>query len=275
MISIAKLYALTSVTLRGSIMLIPAFDFENSSYPFDLHILLPDFIFTRNIVHPFLRFLHFVNFHYAGKLSVSSLIQVDSDSLLEDLYKIYLSYWNENAQIAEVPARRQFVEQKIIAWSNQLPKTRLSNFIYKYYSISMKKTDWQRKTTLWKSLRHKGVKKKEQSRVKLDKLKDKYIEIWFEYADKIDFSPQIRKKFPEFIKLIDKLTFKEILEETSIKFCPACEIDLSDYPSEINFCFNCGHPLIEPDQKFCSNCGAELREGAHFCSSCGNKIELN
>ena len=273
MISIAKLYALTSVTLRGTVMLIPAVDFKSNKYPFDLHVVLPNFILMKNTIDPFLRFLHFVDFHHAGKMSISSLIQIDTNSLLDVLYKNYLSYWKANDQIAEIPARRRIVEEEIIKWSKQLPKTSLREFIHKYYSISVEKTDWRRKTRLWKSLRHKEIKKKKPSKKKLTKLKEKYVDIWFKYVDKIDFSSKIQSKFPKFAQLMNKLTFKEILEEVQLNICPACEIDLSDYPPDIKYCFDCGYPLTDDQQKYCASCGSELREGAQFCSDCGKKIK--
>lgn len=40
-----------------------------------------------------------------------------------------------------------------------------------------------------------------------------------------------------------------------------------------NFCSNCGKKKPETAAaKFCPNCGAPLKEGAKFCSECGNKI---
>ncbi|NVM52500.1 MAG: zinc ribbon domain-containing protein [Candidatus Helarchaeota archaeon] len=273
MLSIAKLYALTSVTLRGTVMLIPALEFESNTYPFDLHIVLPDFLFAKNKVDPFLKFLHFVNFHYSGKLTISSLIQIETNSLLDELHKVYLRSWKENSQIAEVPERRRIVEQGIIKWSMELPKTPLSEFIYQYYSVSIKNTDWQRKKILWRSLRHKKAKKKELSSSELNKLKEKYVKIWFKYLDKVDFTSKIHSKLPEFIKSMNQLTFKDILLDIHLRICPACETNLSDYPTDIRFCAQCGYELVESTQKYCANCGTEVREGTFFCTNCGKKIE--
>ena len=271
--SISRLYALTSVTLRGTVMLIPTTDFESKVYPFDLNIILPTFLFAKKNIEPFLKFLHFINFHYSAKLTVSSLIEIDANPLLDELYKYYLRLWQENERLTVVPERRRLVEHKIIEWASELPKTPLSEYIKQYYSISIKNTDWQRKISLWKSLRHKKVKKKEPSAKKLKKLREKYVEVWFKFVDKIDFSQNIHSSFPDFNQSMNHLTFKDIIEET--RFCPACEIDLGDYPSDINYCPQCGYELLEIKIHYCANCGAELGEGVHFCAKCGEPIERN
>lgn len=275
---LAKLYSLTSVTLRGTVMLIPAVDFESKIYPFDLQISLPKFIFRKKSIDPFLKFLHFINFHYAGKLSIASMIQIEVNQLLDELHQIYLKKWKENAQIAVIPERRRIVEQEMVKWGETLPKTSFREFVKRYYSISLSNTDWRRKKALWKSLKTRTGRKKEISRSLLEKLREKYVEVWFKYMDKTEFSPSITKIFPTFIKTINQLTFREIIQDLQI--CPVCEADLSDYPSNINFCSFCGSNLkkqeseiLEPKVKFCANCGNQLRPGISFCNNCGKKIE--
>lgn len=275
--SIASLYAFTSVTLHGTVMLIPVVNFNKETYPFDLHIFLPEFIFAKKIINPFLKFLHFINFHYKGMLTISSLIRIKSEALLDQLYATYLRSWNENAQITVLPERRLLVEQQLVNWCNSLPKTFLSEFMQQYYSNSLKNTDWIRKKTLWRSLRHAGTKLR-KSRKSSETILDKYVEIWFSYMDKIEFSRGVQSKFPEFIKAMNNLTFKQILED--LRICPACETELSDYPESINYCPFCGSSLkkreqasLQTESKFCANCGASLREGTLFCSNCGSKIK--
>jgi len=274
---LAKLYSLTSVTLHGTVMLIPAVDFKGITYPFDLEIILPTFIFAKKTIDPFLKFLHFINFHYTGKLTIASIIQIDVNPLLDELHRTYLRYWNENIHITVIPERRRVVEQEIINWTEKLPKTKLSAYIQRYYSISIKGTDWTRKRSLWKSLRPRGGKKRELTGKRLEKLREKYVEIWFKYMDKTEFSAGIRSKFPKFIRAMNQLTFKEILQD--LRICPACEADLNDYPSDITFCPFCGSNLrreeeniLEPEVKFCANCGSQLRPKTSFCSNCGKKI---
>lgn len=274
----AKLYSLTSVTLNGTIMLIPAIDFEGTTYPFDLHIILPEFMFSKNTIDPFLKFLHFINFHYVGKLTIASMIKIDVNNFLDELYKKYLKSWRENAQITILPERRRIVEQEIVRWTTELPKSYLSEYIKRYYSSSVEKTDWKSKISLWKSLRKRSGKKKVSSKTILEKLREKYVEVWFKYMDKTEFSLRITKTFPTFIRAMNQLTFKEILQE--LRICPVCEADLTDYPSNINFCSFCGSNLAkrednlsEADIKFCAACGYKLRPGINFCNNCGKKIE--
>ncbi|MFX1293609.1 MAG: zinc ribbon domain-containing protein [Promethearchaeota archaeon] len=272
--SIANIYALTSVTLRGDMMLIPAWHFETNKYPFDLQIILPNFLFTsKKTIISFLKFLNLVDFHYKGRLIISAGIIIETNSLLDKLNKVYLRNWKAHINIVEVPERRRLVEQEIIKWSAKLPKTLLGQFIHRYYSVSIKKTDWRSKGAIWRSLRQKISKKPKISAKKIEKLKEKYSEIWFKYFDKITFSNAIQSNFPEFTEEINRLTFKDILPEIQMRLCPVCETDMSSYAVEIQYCPQCGYALFESVQNFCSNCGVPLRKKTSFCSNCGKKIE--
>jgi len=277
-ISIITIYALTSVALNGKVMLIPAMEFKKRSYPFDLQIILPTFIFRKKELDAFLKYLYFVNFHYQGTLTISSLISIDYNSLLDELYRVYLKFWRDFENISVLPERRHLVEKKIIQWSKGLVKSPLSEFIYEYYSISEKSTDWQRKVSLWKSLKHRKKGNLPTSSRYKGKLKEKYIENWFNYMDKIELAPTIRSEFPLFFKAIKQLTFKELIQD--LRICPACESELTDYSTDIKFCPFCGTSLIRQDtkpaeieMKFCANCGAELRADIQFCPNCGTKIK--
>jgi len=273
MIAIAKIYALTSVTIRGDIMLIPAWYSEIDAYPFDLQIIIPNFLInSNNPLIQFLRFLNLAHFHYKGRLIISSSILIDTNPLLDELNKIYRKFWNLYSNILEVPKRRQLVERELLKWSSTLPNSTLGKFIHQYYSHSLKRTDWQQKLSLWRSLRHKTIDKKKYSAKKLAKLKEKYVEVWFQYFEKINFSAHIKSQFPNFIETINQLTFQDILPEKH-RSCPACEMDLSSYPPDIQYCPQCGYALLEPAHKYCENCGAELVKDARFCGRCGKKIE--
>lgn len=273
--NIAKIYALTSVTLRGDVILIPALYFKETTYPFDLQIIFPSFLFnSKYSIFPFLKFLNLINFHYKGKLLVSSLILIKADPLLDELFRTYSKFWKANSHISEFPERRRVVELEIIKWSATLPKTTLGDFIHQYYSIAIETTDWKGKRALWRTLKHRDMKRPEVSQKKVKKYEEKYVENWFKYCDKIDFSSKVQSDFPEFVELINQLTFKEIISDiTSV--CPACEIDLSPYPLDIRYCANCGYELITSTQneKFCVNCGVELRKGAVFCANCGKQLD--
>jgi len=267
-----NLYALTSVTLRGDIILIPAIDLKNSQYPYDLYIVLPQFLFDpKKSIIPLLKFLNLVNFHYREKLLTSALIEIKVDSLLDKLFQFYVKTWAKYTQISTIPEKRQQVEMEIIKWSISLPSM-LGKFIHRYYSVSLDSTDWKSKATIWKSLKHVRYRKSELIQKKLQKLKDKYLEIWFEFFDKIKFSTEIQSNYPEFVKMMDQLTFKEIISEIPERLCPNCESDLNAYPALIKFCPQCGYALFQIDQKYCSSCGAPLRNGALFCSNCGKKL---
>ena len=273
MTGIINLYALASVTLRGDIILIPAIDLENTQYPYDLAIVLPQFLFNpKKGILPFLKFLNLINFHYREKLLVSALIEIKVDSLLDKLFQFYLKTWDKYSQLSAIPERRHTAEMEIIKWSASLPTSPLGKFIHRYYSASLESTDWKSKAAIWKSLKHIRERKPELSQKKLEKLKEKYIEIWFEFFDKISFSPEVQSTYPEFMELMNQLTFKEILSEIPERLCPNCERDLNAYPTSIQFCPQCGYALFHGDQKYCSSCGAPLRDGALFCSNCGKKL---
>jgi len=80
MINIARIYALTSVTLRGDVMLIPAWYSETGGYPFDLQLIVPNFLVnSRDNIFQFLKFLNIIKFHY--------------------LNKVYLDTWKAHSQI--------------------------------------------------------------------------------------------------------------------------------------------------------------------------------
>lgn len=68
------------------------------------------------------------------------------------------------------------------------------------------------------------------------------------------------------------------------KFCPHCGHQLlvfqqchkcdKNLPAGAKFCSRCGTPVSEaPTEKLCPKCGAENLPEAHFCDSCGEKIE--
>lgn len=273
MISILKLYALTSVTLRGTVMAIPALSHKTKGYPFDLQIVFPNFIFAKKTVDLFLKIFHLVNFHYSGKMRISTLIEIETDSLLDKLSQFYIRTWNANKEIAPVPERRRAVEIEVIKWTQDLPKTPLSEFINNYYSTSVENTDWIGKVKLWKSLRHRKSRTLPQSKGLTQKMKDKYAQNWFEYFDKTEFSSNIRSNFPKFTQSMNQLSFRDIIEEISLRICPACETDLTPYPSDIKYCAHCGYSFSKPEQKFCSNCGLQIRLGSRFCTDCGTKFE--
>jgi len=267
-----NLYALTSVTLRGDLILIPAFDFGNVQYPYDLYLILPQFLFsTKKSVLPFLKFLNLVNFHYREKLIVSSLIEIKVDPLLDKLFQFYLTTWEKYTQIPAIPERRQRVETDIIKWSAAL-STPLGKFIQRYYSISLESTDWKGKDAIWKALKSKSGRRPELSPKRQEKLKEKYLEVWFELFDKIEFSSAIRSTYPDFMDAMNQLTFKAILPEVQERLCPSCESNLISYPATIHYCPQCGYDLIQLEQKYCSSCGVQLREGAVFCNNCGKKL---
>jgi predicted RNA-binding Zn-ribbon protein involved in translation (DUF1610 family) len=268
-----NLYALTSVTLRGDLIFIPAFDFGNIQYPYDLNLILPQRLFSiKKAVLPFLKFLNLVNFHYREKLIVSSLIEIKADPLLDKLFQFYSTTWEKYAHIASIPERRQRVETEIIKWNASLPITPLGKFIQRYYSASLESTDWKGKDAIWKTLKSKNGKRPELSLKRQAKLKEKYLEIWFEFSDKIEFSTAIQSAYTEFMDAMNQLTFKAILPEDQERLCPSCESDLLNYPATIHFCPQCGYDLIQVDQKYCSACGAQLREGSAFCNNCGKKV---
>ena len=60
--------------------------------------------------------------------------------------------------------------------------------------------------------------------------------------------------------------------------CPSCGADLAE---GAKFCSSCGAKVEEPEIEVvdaeavppCSNCGAELEPGAAFCNQCGTKVE--
>lgn len=273
MTSVASIYALISVTLRGDIIIIPAWHYDSEIYPFDLHLILPKFVFaSKNTPFPFLKFLNLVSFHYKGKLLISSYILVDTDAILDELHKIYVRKWNEKGNISEIPERRRQVELEIIKWSANLPKTALGQFIHRYYSTSLSETDWETKKALWRSLRQDPKPTEKLSPKKLEKLREKYLEIWFEHFDKINFSATINSEFPEFIESVDKLTFKAITPDAKFKICPVCETDLSSYPANIQFCAQCGYSFFKPEQTYCAQCGYPLMQGTSFCGNCGRKM---
>jgi len=273
MINIARIYALTSVTLRGDVMLIPAWYSETGGYPFDLQLIVPNFLVnSRDNIFQFLKFLNIIKFHYQGRLIISSDIVVDTDPVLDQLNKVYLDTWKAHSQIKEVPNRRRKVEEKIVQWSRSIPQTAIARFIHQYYTTSLEKTDWRSKNILWKSLR-KDSPRINYSKRRLEKLQKKYFVNWFEFCDKIHFTPTLEADFPEFIEGINELTFKEILPEKQIRLCPACETDLSNYGEQIQFCPHCGYAMLGVGQKYCGNCGAQLERNAKFCSYCGQRIE--
>lgn len=269
-----NLYALTSVTLRGDLILIPAFDFGTVQYPYDLYLILPQFLFSgKKSILPFLKFLNLVNFHYREKLIVSSLIEIKADPQLDKLFQFYLTAWEKYSQITAIPERRQRIETEIIKWSASL-STPLGKFIQRYYSISLESTDWKGKDAIWKALKSKGGKRLELSLKRQEKLKEKYLEVWFEFFDKIEFSAAIRSTFSDFMDSMNQLTFKAILPEVQERLCPGCESDLMGYPTTIRYCPQCGYDLIQVEPKYCAACGAQLREGSVFCNNCGKKITL-
>lgn len=268
-----NLYALTSVTLRGDLIFIPAFDFGNVQYPYDLNLILPQRLFSsKKTILPFLKFLNLVNFHYREKLIVSSLIEIKADPQLDKLFQFYSTTWEQYTSIAAIPDRRQRVESDIIKWSASLPVTPLGKFIQRYYSTSLESTDWKGKDAIWKTLKSKSGKRPELSLKRQEKLKEKYLEVWFEFFDKIEFSAAIRSTYTEFMEAMNQLTFKAILPEDQERLCPSCESDLLNYPATIHYCPQCGYDLIQVEQKYCSACGAQLREGSAFCNNCGKKI---
>jgi predicted RNA-binding Zn-ribbon protein involved in translation (DUF1610 family) len=268
-----NIYALTSVTLRGDLIFIPAFDSGNIQYPYDLNLVLPQRLFsTKKAILPFLKFLNLVNFHYREKLIVSSLIEIKADPLLDKLFQFYLTTWEKNSNVASIPERRQRVETDIIKWSASLPASPLGKFMQRYYSISLESTDWKGKDAIWKALKLKKGKRSELSPRRQEKLKEKYLEVWFEFFDKIEFSAAILSKYTEFMDAMNQLTFKAILPEDKDRLCPSCESDLISYPANIHYCPRCGYDLIQVEPKYCSACGAQLREGSAFCNNCGKKI---
>ena len=68
----------------------------------------------------------------------------------------------------------------------------------------------------------------------------------------------------------------QIQKIKGVERCPACGADLSDGAV---FCTACGTKLIEPppaeaaerDRKSCPNCGSEIADNASYCGSCGAK----
>lgn len=50
--------------------------------------------------------------------------------------------------------------------------------------------------------------------------------------------------------------------------CPNCHSRANG-----KFCPECGTKKPEDTNKFCTNCGKEIKEGAKFCSDCGTKVE--
>ena len=124
------------------------------------------------------------------------MIQIDFNEQLDELHRIYRDKWNENTHITVVPDRRRIVEQQVVKWIESLPQTNFTKFIKQYYSISVSNTDWGRKRSLWKSLKTRAGRKKEMSASRLAKLREKYVEVWFKYMDKTEFSLNITKAFP-------------------------------------------------------------------------------
>lgn len=270
---IAKIYAMTGVTLRGDLMLIPAWHFEENIYPFDLQIILPNLIFTsKKNIFVFLKFLNLVHFHYKGRLIISSMIIIETDPILDQLNNTYFRLWKQYSDIKEVPTRRQLVEQAIVKWSFNLPKNPIGEFINQYYSVTLNETNWHDKNKLWKTLSKRALTERKIPGKLLEKIQDRYLKTWFKYFEKIEFSPQINSKYPNFIKSMDQLTFKELSPIKPQKICPACETDLSSYLEEIKYCPKCGYALFELVRKFCANCGEKLRVGSSFCSQCGMQI---
>ncbi len=271
--NIANIFALTSVTLRGDLMMIPAWYSETEEYPFDLQLVVPNFLVkSKQMVNSFLKYLNLVIFHYKGRLIISSYILVETDSLLDELNKLYLRTWKGNTHVKEIPKRRRIVEEEIAKWSGSLSGNSLGQFIHQYYSISLEKTNWQTKNALWKSLR-KSSSRRKYSAKRLEKLKEKYIENWFEFSDKINFSPKLERKFPDFVAGMEELTFRELLADTQMRLCPACEADVSQYGEQIQYCPQCGYVMDGILQKYCGNCGAPLARGIKYCSNCGQKVD--
>ncbi|MDG6220686.1 MAG: zinc-ribbon domain-containing protein, partial [Candidatus Thermoplasmatota archaeon] len=53
----------------------------------------------------------------------------------------------------------------------------------------------------------------------------------------------------------------------SNSFCPHCGAQL---PQGAKFCSGCGKPVSAGNK--CPKCGADVAQGAKFCSGCGNQM---
>ena len=71
----------------------------------------------------------------------------------------------------------------------------------------------------------------------------------------------------------DKLGFRPWYPDGFI-YCPTCEKPLRHRES-YSLDANPGKEvdLTKPTNKFCQSCGEELRDGAGYCTKCGNKCE--
>jgi hypothetical protein len=108
------------------------------------------------------------------------------------------------------------------------------------------------------------------------KLGEKYFELFSELPDSnlAEFVTAIKaskQKIEEYEEQIDKLK--------GIESCPNCGAEMKDGAL---FCVSCGTKLAEPPiaevtapaaGKVCANCGTQLASGVLFCSSCGTKTE--
>ena len=69
---------------------------------------------------------------------------------------------------------------------------------------------------------------------------------------------------------------ERIKEIRGVGKCPQCGADV---PQGAQFCSACGckieqpKPEEKPGKPVCSNCGAVLEPGSLFCTSCGHKVE--
>lgn len=108
------------------------------------------------------------------------------------------------------------------------------------------------------------------------------LQIGMRYVEKNDLAGVAGTEFELMLQQLDQMEKekvvlnKRILAVQGLRKCESCENVL---PLDSLFCNKCGEklqPLFASDEmnkNMCSKCGADLSDGAAFCTSCGTKVE--